>query len=75
MLAEENPETGETRYPQMELVRLCVPRRVYTASHLQYVVDAIIDICSRASEIKGMELTYAAPTLRHFTARFKEVES
>jgi tyrosine phenol-lyase len=74
MFAEPDPNTGEVRYPDMELVRLCVPRRVYTASHLQYVVDSIIALCGRASEIKGLELVYAAPTLRHFTARFKEVD-
>ncbi len=74
MLAQEDPETGEMKYPDMELMRICVPRRVYTASHLQYVIDSIIELCSRASEIRGLELTYAAPTLRHFTARFKEVE-
>ena len=72
MFAEPDPETGEVRYPEMELVRLCVPRRVYTASHLQYVVDSIIELAGRAGEIKGLELTYAAPMLRHFTARFKE---
>ncbi len=74
MSAEPDPETGEVRYPEMELVRLCVPRRVYTASHLQYVVDAIVELCGRAGSIRGLELTYAAPTLRHFTARFKEVD-
>lgn len=73
MFAQKDPETGEVNYPDMELVRLCVPRRVYTASHLQYVVDSIIELSARAAEIRGLELTYAAPTLRHFTARFKEV--
>jgi tyrosine phenol-lyase len=73
MFAEPDPKTGEVHYPEMELVRLCIPRRVYTASHLQYVVDSIIELCGRAGEIRGLELTYAAPTLRHFTARFKEV--
>lgn len=72
MAAEEDPETRETVYPDLELVRLCVPRRVYTSSHLQYVADSVIELCNRASEIRGLEITYAAPTLRHFTARFKE---
>ena len=74
MFAEPDPETGEVKYPDMELVRLCVPRRVYTASHLQYVVDSIIELAGRAESIRGLELTYAAPTLRHFTARFKELK-
>jgi tyrosine phenol-lyase len=74
MFAQEDPETGRVRYPDMELVRLCIPRRVYTASHLQYVADSIIELCGRAVQIRGLELTFAAPALRHFTARFKEVE-
>jgi tryptophanase len=73
MFAAPDPNTGEVSYPAMELVRLCIPRRVYTGSHLQYVTDSIIDITKNADKLNGYEIEYQAPTLRHFTARLKEV--
>jgi len=73
MFAAPDPNTGEIAPSPMELVRLCVPRRVYTGSHLQYVVDSIIKIARNADKLKGFEIEYQAPTLRHFTARLKEM--
>ncbi|HEV2486632.1 MAG TPA: tryptophanase [Terracidiphilus sp.] len=58
---------------QMELVRLAIPRRVYTQSHIDYVVEVILRIWERRSQIKGMRLTYEAPFLRHFTAHLEPV--
>src|SRR6202162_4658131 len=55
----------------MDLVRLAIPRRVYTQSHIDYVVEVILDVWARRSEIQGLEITYQAPFLRHFTARFQ----
>ena len=58
---------------QMELVRLAIPRRVYTQSHIDYVVEVILRVWERRSHIKGMRLTYEAPFLRHFTAHLEPV--
>ena len=55
----------------MDLVRLAIPRRVYTQSHIDYVVEVILEVWRRRSEIQGLEITYQAPFLRHFTARFR----
>ncbi len=56
---------------QMELVRLAIPRRVYTQSHIDYVVEIILQVFARREQIKGMRLTYEAPFLRHFTAHLE----
>ncbi len=55
----------------MELVRLAIPRRVYTRSHLQYVGDVVGDVADRVSELRGYRMTYAPRVLRHFTAEFE----
>ena len=54
---------------KMDLVRLAIPRRVYTQSHIDYVVEVILDVWKKREQIRGMKLTYEAPFLRHFTAR------
>ncbi len=59
---------------QMELVRLAIPRRVYTQSHIDYVVEVILRVWERRSLIKGMRLTYEAPFLRHFTAHLEPID-
>lgn len=58
---------------KMELVRLAIPRRVYTQSHIDYVVEVILDVWERRQQIKGLKLTYEAPFLRHFTAKLEPV--
>jgi tryptophanase len=63
---------GSEQPARMELVRLAIPRRVYTQSHIDYVVEAILEVHRRRQEIRGLEITYQAPFLRHFTARFRE---
>ena len=64
-------KSGEFVPAMMELVRLAIPRRVYTQSHIDYVVEVLQDLYNRRNEIKGVEITYEAPMLRHFTAKFK----
>ncbi|MGD8780160.1 MAG: tryptophanase [Ignavibacteria bacterium] len=59
--------------PPMELVRLAIPRRVYTQSHIDYVSEVIIEVFKNRSKLKGYEITYEAPILRHFTAQFKPI--
>jgi len=58
----------------MDLVRLAIPRRVYTQSHIDYVVEMILEVWKKRSEIKGLKLAYEAPFLRHFTARLEPAE-
>ncbi|MGH9364066.1 MAG: tryptophanase, partial [Thermoanaerobaculia bacterium] len=57
----------------MDLVRLAIPRRVYTQSHMDYVVEVILQVWKRRDRIRGLELTYEAPFLRHFTAQLRPV--
>ncbi len=59
---------------QMDLVRLAIPRRVYTQSHIDYVVEVILEVWKKRNQIQGLKLTYEAPFLRHFTARMEPVE-
>jgi len=56
---------------KMDLVRLAIPRRVYTQSHIDYVVEVILEVWKNRDRIRGMHLTYQAPFLRHFTARLE----
>ncbi len=57
----------------MELVRLAIPRRVYTQSHIDYVIEALEAVYAKRKELRGMEIVEEPPSLRHFTARFREV--
>jgi tryptophanase len=59
---------------QMDLVRLAIPRRVYTQSHIDYVVEVILEVWKKRRQIQGLKLIYEAPFLRHFTARMEPVE-
>ena len=58
---------------QMDLVRLAIPRRVYTQSHIDYVVEVILDVWANRENIRGLRLSYQAPFLRHFTAHLEPV--
>ncbi len=58
--------------PPMELVRLAIPRRVYTQSHIDYVIEAIGELFARRGELRGLEIVEQQPSLRHFTCRFRE---
>ena len=65
---------GEGRpAPKMELVRLAIPRRVYTQSHIDYVIEATIELHKRRADIRGLRITEAPAVLRHFTAQFEEI--
>ncbi len=74
MFARKDEKTGETIYPELELVRLAIPRRVYTQAHLDYVADVVSELHQRREQIRGVRLIYEAPLLRHFTARFERAE-
>ncbi len=70
MFARKDPATGQVVYPRLELVRLAIPRRVYTQSHLDYVAEVIIGLHKKRDALGGLRITYESPALRHFTARF-----
>ena len=72
--AGRNNETGEHNTPELELVRLTIPRRVYTNNHMDVVVDSIIDLFSKRDQIGGLQMVYEPPTLRFFNARFSPIE-
>ncbi|MCI2426616.1 tyrosine phenol-lyase [Candidatus Acetothermia bacterium] len=69
--AGRNKETGDHNYPQLELVRLTIPRRVYTNSHMDIVAQGVIDLYAHRNEISGLEMVYEPKDLRFFQARFK----
>jgi tryptophanase len=71
MFAHPNSQTGQMDYPSLELVRLAIPRRVYTQSHLEYVSSTLARIKEGSDCIRGYKFTYAPKLLRHFTARFE----
>ena len=58
---------------KMELVRLAIPRRVYTQSHIDYVIEVIINVYEKRKKIRGMEITWQQDVLRHFTAHFEYI--
>jgi tryptophanase len=74
MFAHPDPVSGAMVYPQLELVRLALPRRVYTQSHLDHVVTTLEKIKQRRDQISGYRFTYAPQLLRHFTARFASIQ-
>ena len=73
MFGKRDKKTGEFISPPMELVRLAIPRRVYTQSHIDFVAEVVIEVYNRRANLKGYEITYEAPMLRHFTAKFKPI--
>ena len=72
--AHPDPDTGEIRYPVLDLVRLTLPRRVYTQGHLDFVADAIIKIHRNRDQVKGLKLVREAPLMRHFTAGLAPID-
>lgn len=74
MFGKTEPQTGkDIPYTGLELVRLALPRRVYTQSHVDYVVEVILEVWNNRNAIRGYNMTYQAPTLRHFTAHFEPI--
>jgi tryptophanase len=73
MFARTDPQTGRTIHPAMELVRLAIPRRVYTQSHIDYVIEAVSEVYQQRERIKGLKIVEAPAVLRHFSAKFEEV--
>lgn len=60
---------------KMDLVRLAIPRRVYTQSHIDYVVEVILDVWEKCEQVQGLKLSYEVTFLRHFTAQLEPVDA
>jgi tryptophanase len=73
VMAGRDPLTGENRVAPLELVRLAVPRRLYSSRQLEQAADAAAEVLAGADAVRGLEMTSEAPVLRHFTARFRPV--
>ena len=73
--AGRDPETGDHRYPALELTRLAIPRRVYTQAHMDVVAETVKAVYDRREATRGLEMVYEPKYLRFFQARFKQLES
>jgi tyrosine phenol-lyase len=73
MFGKIDPASGKFKPAKLEMVRLAIPRRVYTQSHMDYVVECIEAVYQKRDRIKGMRIVYEPPVLRHFTAKFQPV--
>ncbi len=71
--AGRNPETGQNNYPELELVRVTIPRRVYTQAHMDVVAESIEEVYSKRDKIRGLQMTYEPKHLRFFQARFQRI--
>jgi tryptophanase len=69
-----HPDGSETP-ASMDLVRLAIPRRVYTQSHIDYVAEVVLNVAAQASSLRGYRIAAAPKVLRHFTARFERLET
>jgi tyrosine phenol-lyase len=71
--AGRNKETGENNMPNLELVRLTVPRRVYTQSHFDFAAYSIVELFEKREQAKGLKMVYEPKYLRFFQARFESL--
>ena len=72
LLADRDPETMQDRYPALELLRLAIPRRVYTNNHMDYIAAALKNVVDRSNSIKsGYRITHQLPIMRHFTVELE----
>lgn len=73
MFGHRDPATGAEVPARPELVRLAIPRRTYTQSHIDFVIEALVETFRRRDELPAYPIVEQAPSLRHFTARFEAV--
>ena len=74
MFGHADPTTGEPVLPRLDLVRLAIPRRVYTSEQIRYVGQSVVEIFRGRERLRGLRIIYEAPVLRHFTARLESIE-
>jgi tryptophanase len=75
LLADRDPVTRKNRYPELDLVRLAIPRRVYTNNHMDYVAASLARVYNRRNEYrKGLRIVWEAPIMRHFTVELETVQ-
>jgi tryptophanase len=74
-MADRDPVTRENRFPDLEMVRLAIPRRVYTNNHMDYVASAVSNVFERRDGIRrGVKVAWEANILRHFTIRLERLQ-
>jgi tryptophanase len=73
MFAYPDPDSGIMIHPKLELMRLAIPRRTYTQSHMDFIIASFASIKERSAKIRGYKFVYAPPLLRHFTAKFEPI--
>jgi tyrosine phenol-lyase len=71
--AGRDPETGDHRYPKLELVRMAIPRRVYTQAHMDVTSESVVEVYENRESVGGLKFTYEPAELRFFQARFEEI--
>jgi len=72
--AGRDKDTGENHMPSLELIRLTIPRRVYTQAHMDVTAESVVDVMNKAAQVKGLRFTYEPKLLRFFQARFEEID-
>jgi tryptophanase len=74
LMADRDPESRQNRYPELEMVRLAIPRRVYTNNHMEYVAATAGNVFERKDRIKsGVSIGWEAPIMRHFTIKLNKL--
>ncbi|MCA0446355.1 MAG: tryptophanase [Bacteroidetes bacterium] len=73
MFGKKDEATGKEILPRLDLVRLAIPRRVYTTMHMNYVAEGLIELFTHRDSVRGLKIVYEAPVLRHFTARLERI--
>jgi tyrosine phenol-lyase len=73
--AGRDPETGDHRYPKLELVRLTIPRRVYTQAHMDVTAEAVKAVYDAREQTRGLTMVYEPKYLRFFQARFERLDT
>ena len=73
-MADRDPLTRENRYPDLEMVRLAIPRRVYTNNHMDYIAAVVCNVFERRNQIRtGVRINWETSIMRHFTVRLEKL--